>query len=420
MKSSEDSRLKRLKRNLCHPLPLYWVKKKAIEVEMNKSLVILVLSVIAMGRAVAVEPGVWAESTWSESVNALEGGSIEDWIAALGFHHFRMEFYGLSTAGRPPAEAIRAIDPAEAVPRMIEALKSDRLIMRNGAAEGLGLFGAKAAEAVPALIRIVGEDKHPETGEIAADSLAVILEVAGDPPPAELIELLDHESDYAQLWAARAVLAVDPYHEPAMSLLKDVMNEATGKVNPGSEGDRRQRCLVAMRILERLGPAGAAAVPELVEILSRDHVGDGAVTGICRIAPRTLGAIGPAARDALPAMIEALRDPHRAMRDAASQNLAKLTPGVVPTGLLIALDDRNESCRRAAHRALREYGEMAVRVLAIRLTHQDSSVRVDAIRTLMSLPHTTLAVALPTVRQAVQDEDAEVRRMAAVICRRIE
>ena len=38
----------------------------------------------------------------------------------------------------------------------------------------------------------------------------------------------------------------------------------------------------------------------------------------------------------------------------------------------------------------------------------------------MSLPRAMLAAALPALQQAVQDQDPDVRRMAAAICRQIE
>jgi HEAT repeat protein len=104
------------------------------------------------------------------------------------------------------------------------------------------------------------------------------------------------------------------------------------------------------------------------------------------------------------------------MREAASENLAKLTPGALPTGLLIALDDANESCRQAAHQALGKFGEPAVPILAIRLKHQDTSARVAAVRTLKSMPRAMLGGALPALRQAMGDEDPDVRQMALAIC----
>lgn len=59
----------------------------------------------------------------------------------------------------------------------------------------------------------------------------------------------------------------------------------------------------AVQVLGRMGPAAAPAAPELIQLL---HDPDESVR---RAAARTLGQIGPAAKDAVPALMQTLLAP---------------------------------------------------------------------------------------------------------------
>jgi hypothetical protein len=61
----------------------------------------------------------------------------------------------------------------------IEQLTASDFKARAVAARSLGIMGAKAEAAIPALEKLVKEDKHPKVREVAAEALKKIRQATG-------------------------------------------------------------------------------------------------------------------------------------------------------------------------------------------------------------------------------------------------
>jgi hypothetical protein len=107
------------------------------------------------------------------------------------------------------ARALKEIGPqaAEATPALVEVLEQNRsLTMRRLAAQALGAIGPGAVEGVPALVEALG-DESATLREDAAEALGRIGPGAMDAIPA-LIELLGDESRFVREAAAEALAAI--------------------------------------------------------------------------------------------------------------------------------------------------------------------------------------------------------------------
>jgi hypothetical protein len=160
-----------------------------------------------------------------------------------------------------------------AVPVLVNFVEtSDRSIKRSNALWALREIGPQAAEAVPALIRMLnqrGEGEHPE---------AVANALGGIGP------------------GARAAV-------PALAKLR-------------ADDDKRIRSAAA-RALSRIDPTVVAAVAALVEALDSDSEAD---------ACESLGRMGPVARAALPALEAKVRqwEKDERLRAAAAEAIKKI------------------------------------------------------------------------------------------------
>ena len=130
-----------------------------------------------------------------------------------------------------------------------------------------------------------------------------------------------------------------------------------------------------------MGPNAKPAVPSLIALLQEDR---GNTKGY---AAQALGAIGPAAAEAIPALAGLLEDKNQFARVSAAEALGHLGPDAVPT-LIQALQNKDWLVRAKAAQSLGALGPAA-------------------------------APAAPALREALKDNDAEVRRCAIVALSRI-
>jgi HEAT repeat protein len=163
-------------------------------------------------------------------------------------------------------------DP-EDVPALVKALKYDEARVRIDAAEDLGLIGPKAADAVPALLKIAERDADP----------------------------------LVRIAAAKAVAGIDPKNETALPLLIEALKDKTSKV--------RKR---AAESLGELGPGAKSAVSALVKAVKDSE------PNVSWAAVDALGQIGPDAESAVPALIDALKEANT--RSAAADSLGQIGP----------------------------------------------------------------------------------------------
>ena len=369
-----------------------------------------------------------------------------------------------------PSVVLRAIDALsefgkDAVPALIEALQNPR--MRYWAILVLNEIGPDAADAVPALVRVLQEDKDPEVrmeallalgniGPAARSHGAMIARMLNDPSPAiqraALFALTQIGYDNAADQIARLANSDD-------AVTRIVSRWALAKLRPTPE-NIKQASLAAIEALksddEQVRRAAAHAVcdldapsevvaPALVDamhgaspetmagiVLALASCGPHAVPRIagaleneqlCPIAVEVLTAMGPAAKEAVPALVEKLRstdDPE--LRREIHLALASIGPdakAAVPV-LIENLSDENPKVRSSAAYALGKIGPAAQKAesaLRERFANDDDRfVRLSAIWALLHVRPGDQRIArraLPLLIEALKSDRPDVRFEAA-------
>jgi HEAT repeat protein len=247
-----------------------------------------------------------------------QGRSLEEWIKRLSVSYIPNEIFGRPRPNEPLA-AIRAIG-ADAVPVLVDTLKSDEWPLRQAAAAGLETLGLPAASAIDPLLAIISAAKDDDlTMAVAsASAVAAILKPANE-PPAKLLAMLNSEKPATRLGAACAVAQIQPNHARAIQTLKAALESSQRRrdwrfdvhrvgaftpqptlewltrtlADPETPRDKR---IQAVATLSQLGeealPALLAVIGENDELLTHE-----ADLAIQRIGPKSI----PAVRDALTA-----------------------------------------------------------------------------------------------------------------------
>jgi HEAT repeat protein len=316
-----------------------------------------------------------------------------------------------SQGGLDRKDLERAIEP-------LYATLDDRSeIVRHHAAMALGAL--KDRRAVPALIEVAAACGDPSYLYInAATYLGRIADPASVPP---LIELLKHERPAVRRAAARALGSIkDPRgFEPLLRAVRDedaeVRSEAAWAL--GVSKDRRavpalverlkdESPLVRKSSLEGLGRLGDAQVADAVAGLIGD--GDFAVKIAAAIAllqindPRGLDPVSAGLNDAAPLN-----------RERAATAVAVAYPRLKMDALVPifakALDDPEIRVRIYAAPALAHIGSRAATDALLAETSDRQSLRF----VLQSLDETRDTRALETLKNYLNDADAEIRSTAA-------
>lgn len=206
-----------------------------------------------------------------------------------------------------------------AVFALIDALREGDESLRAEAARALGRLGEEAFAAVPSLLRALEDESAMVRGAVL-DSLTAIYpfrEEGGDPFQAvRVIERLGREG------------------EAAVPLLSRALREGGGFEREA-----------AARSLSMMGPDAVAAVPELTAALR-----DGRIA-VRRYAAAALGGIGPGALEALPGLVEMLKSPDPSTRHQAALSLGRIGPAAVeavPALMELARSDDLRGQREAA------------------------------------------------------------------------
>ena len=313
------------------------------------------------------------------------------------------------------------------------------LASRRQAAELLGASGA--VEAVPPLEALLAapdvEDRRAAAGALRALARAV---PANDIRPA-LLRAHDDEDRMVKLRGAEGLAALGAL-EVAVPTLRRLLFTRHG----GAQGE-------AIEAVKRLGPAAAAAAPELVALalMPTEHLieemrGDGreerrrdAVEALVAVGGKAalphvlphlrsreewvryqalelLAALGPAAAGAEGAVLPLLRDPDNRVRRTAAWLLPRLarSRSLVPT-LARQLGDPSPDVAEAAARALGELGAAAAGAtgaLAARLRDPQKERAVLAGEALARLGPAARPAG-PALRRALGDPRTRVRLAAA-------
>ncbi len=200
--------------------------------------------------------------------------------------------------------------PELALPLLLAALQEAEPEMRIAAAQSLAEIVPEARPEVVAALLVAAGDTDPAVARIALWSLR---ETKGIPPAEALpvlIPLLAHDDGYVRHEAANVLAKLDAAALPALEPLRKAMADPEYIVVNS-----------AVVAVGGIGPAAAAAVPELIGLL-------GSTTyGTRQFAATALGEIGPSAREALPVLQSLLEDRDEWVRKEAERAIRKIGSG---------------------------------------------------------------------------------------------
>jgi HEAT repeat protein len=302
------------------------------------------------------------------------------------------------------------------VPLAARTLQDDQAGVRRGAVEAIG----KAAQTLSQLVltssstNMIVEDSERYQRQLQEErgELMPLIRTLKEQGPALTRALAD--SDGAVRLLARR--ALEDMTRPQLRLLE----RATSIAQDGK-----------LPIAEPLQPSlfimtSASAKDSLLEGLQATVLALATVMGDADVRARraaidVLETLGPAAAPAAPALANALGDPDPFVRWSAARTLGKISPveaqTVVPE-LAKLLGDLDLDLRLAAATALERYGpaaKAAVGELMRATRSSDPVVRVATIRALGAIGEPDAHVAIPWLVEAVSDENAHVREMAAEV-----
>jgi HEAT repeat protein len=228
--------------------------------------------------------------------------------------------------------------------------RGQKVEVRRSAAEGLGQLGPAAAPAIPALL-ICAVDVDATAREAALKALMAI-----DPAwpenaearkafPGLVAALKSWDSDVST--AAFRLLGLIGL--PAVHDMVNALSKAEDTIDK----------VYIMRLLARIGPGAAIALPSLARALGSKSIQ-------ARVAAaEALANIGPSAEAAVPALVAGLADPYADGRKAVAACLARIGAAAEPAipALLPLLADRDSGVREAAALALEKIGPKTVPAL---------------------------------------------------------
>lgn len=202
-------------------------------------------------------------------------------------------------------------------------LKHPDADVRRAAAKSLGMIGADAKDAVPALAKAL-TDEDALVRVSAAFALYKIGPDAREAAPA-LADALSDQMPLVRMDAAMALCRIGPDAEAAVPALTDALKAGDNRQRIGAFGASIRQEVV--RALGNIGPASASAVPDLCAVLGDDD------PGVCFASVRALGRIGPAAGKAVPFLRPMLGDrrtlDYHTLGTLAAESLQKIDPSAV-------------------------------------------------------------------------------------------
>lgn len=210
------------------------------------------------------------------------------------------------------------------------------------ATESLNTLARGKGGAVPVCAWLLRTAPEPEVRWRAADALG---RMGKDARPAakELVAALSDGDPLVRAVAVRAVGALAPDVEGGVAGLLALFPDVE-----------------AIRAAARFGPAGAAAVPSLLELLKHEDV------GVRRQAVRALGKIGTPSLAALPELIRMSEaEENHLLREQSVEAIGDIGPAAAAgiPALVKALKDPVPRVRRDAVRALGQMGPVAKHTL---------------------------------------------------------
>jgi hypothetical protein len=213
----------------------------------------------------------------------------------------------------------------------ISALNSSDDALRRQAIFALGVIGAKAGEAVPALAAILQEDPNPDLRVQAALALSKMDPASRAAVPA-LAGALSDSDPFVRAYAAIALQRLGTDARPAIAALIKAIDDESNQTNLETF-----QFTVQEMMIRALGKASAGRV-DAAASLNRVLQADG--TDMTHLAAvRALGEVGTEARHAAPILRGMLATSTTSMRQAIAETLEKIT------GRAINAKEMAEACK---------------------------------------------------------------------------
>jgi HEAT repeat protein len=340
---------------------------------LGASLLVGILTIQAAG----AEEGKTASADIPTLLHRLQTGDGEAKIHAL----LRLE--EKKSLGDEPTQTLAIIE---------EQLHDVSPKVRSQAVYALGVFGEQSRPVVKSVYSLL-EDKEPVVRRAALRALQAI-----NPPPEEempyVIKLLSENDPQLRVEALRVI--ADDGKAAVAPLQKALENE----------GEVYWACIG----LSEIGPEAAAAVPDLLKVLSEDKRLD-----VRMQAVMALGGIGAASAPAVPKLKAILEQGDRTLLPATLYALGKIGPAASPAEALLRKEmastkpfEKVVSAWAVAKLDPQDHTRVqaAVPILVEGLTSKDVRVRSAAARSLFDL-HPGPAVVQPLLKKAMENADRE-------------
>ncbi len=281
------------------------------------------------------------------------------------------------------------------VPALVKSLGHDDAGVRAEAAADLGLIGAPAVTALPALRRLSEHDADPIVRAEAAKAVAS-LDPKDEAAVPRLVAMLKDESAKVRRRAAECLGDLGPRARSAVAALVKAVADPDPMVS-----------WAAIDALGLIGPDAESAVPVLVAALQE--------AGTRGAAVDALGLMGPKAQAAVPALERVLKEGDGPVRWAAAAGLVRVGGPGVKSGVRYLLETATREKDRNWTDANNILMSPAARAALPALIE---AVRDPAVRQLASATARDVSIYLANdpladVKPLLEDKDAGVRSLAA-------
>lgn len=253
----------------------------------------------------------------------------------------------------------------------------------------------------------IGTPIEQETaGKLLAETMEMLVRQLGD----DAFSKRQSASLALALTGVPAIPAVEAHRK---SPYKEIQYRAENFFAELGQSDKHRAgyFLRSAEELEKLGPAAAAAVPQLAMLLEIENKE-------LKVATlKALGAIGPDAAPAVPELMVALKDPDYEVREQSALALLKIGPraAAAVAALTARLQDEHFYVKRAAASALGSIGEPsqpAIPALILAMQDKNATVRESAVGALGEIGAKTPEVVAGLARLAETEEYVGVKREA--------
>jgi HEAT repeat protein len=338
-------------------------------------------------------------------------------------------------------------DAKAAVPAILKSLQTDEFDdVRNAAAFALGRIGQQSDEINAALVAAAKSGKpflrlvslwaiarinpqHLRAVQYAADVIVDALKSDDKHLRQAAAQALSEFGDHPLIVGPALIAALENADPQVVANAINALAQFGDKLLPRLEARLQDKGLrhYALRVLGRMGPKAAPAVPSLIAALGADAETDDDKTFQREVA-YTLAAIGPAAKEAIPALIEMLASDNHEIVQAACFVLGKIGPDAkdaVPT-ITELLDEQDAASGVVFVWALlkispedQEIKDKAVPLLIKGLTAEFDLARAEAAAALGEIGPSA-ASAVEPLKQLLNDPVPQVQAAATAALKKIQ